>query len=259
MRVIMTMKRSPRAALCAALLVAVAGCAGADEDPVLRPAAPSTLSTTPSPSGAASAEPSASVSGQAEPTAPGQAEPTAPGQAEPTAPGQAEPTAPRPTEPTAPGQAEPTAPAEAFPANTAVDTEEPTGGPLSVVAVRVAKQDGYDRVVFELDGKEAGEPGWRVEYTDDPAQQGSGDRVEVDGDATLAIDITGVGFPMDTGVEEETDDPTLPAGLPVIEDVVLGATFEGQYQAFVGTARKAPFRVFRLSNPARVVLDVRHN
>lgn len=78
------------------------------------------------------------------------------------------------------------------------------------------------------------------------------------GDATLAIDITGVGFPMDTGVEEETDDPPLPAGLRVIEDVVLGATFEGQYQAFVGTTRKAPFRVFRLANPARVVVDVRH-
>ncbi|MDQ3612330.1 MAG: hypothetical protein M4D85_12150 [Actinomycetota bacterium] len=220
----MTMKRSPRAALCAVLLVAVTGCGGAGEDPVLRPSDLQTSATTspspsPSPSGSASAVPTAAASGQPEPTAP----------------------------------------AEAFPADTAVDTENPTGGPLSVVAVRVARQDGYDRVVFELDGKVAGEPGWRVAYTDDPAQQGSGDRVEVDGDATLAIDITGVGFPMDTGVEEETDDPALPAGLVVIEDVVLGATFEGQYQAFVGTARKAPFRVFRLSNPARVVLDVRHN
>lgn len=220
----MTMKRSPRAALCAVLLVAVAvaGCGGADDDPVLGPPGLQTSATTspsPSPSGSASAVPTAAASGQPEPTAP----------------------------------------AEAFPANTAVDTEEPTGGPLSVVAVRVARQEGYDRVVFELDGKVAGEPGWRVEYTDDPAQQGSGDRVDVDGAATLAIDITGVGFPMDTGVEEETDDPALPAGLTVIEDVVLGATFEGQYQAFVGTARKAPFRVFRLSNPARVVLDVRHN
>lgn len=225
MRNIMTMTRRAVAALCAVLSVsALTGCGGVEDDPVLRPASPQAsapLSPSPAAAGSASAGPFGSVSGS--------------------------------------GQPEPTAPAEAFPANTAVDTEEPTGGPLSVVAVRVAKQDGYDRVVFELDGKEAGEPGWRVEYTDDPAEQGSGDRVEVDGDATLAIDITGVGFPMDTGVEEQTDDPTLPAGLTVIEDVVLGATFEGQYQAFVGTAREAPFRVFRLSNPARVVLDVRHS
>jgi hypothetical protein len=139
-----------------------------------------------------------------------------------------------------------------------VDTEETSGGPLSVVAVRVATQDGYDRVVFELDGKESGEPGWRVEYTDDPAQQGSGNPVEVEGAATLAVVITGSGFPMDTGATEVNDDPALPAELESIQDVVLGATFEGQYQAFIGTTREAPFRVFRLSNPTRVVIDVQH-
>ncbi|MGI8535022.1 MAG: AMIN-like domain-containing (lipo)protein [Mycobacteriales bacterium] len=153
---------------------------------------------------------------------------------------------------------EPTAPAEAFPADTGLDTEEPTGGLLSVVAVRVARQEGYDRVVFELAGKQPGEPGWRVEYTDDPAQQGSGNPVKVEGAAALAVFITGTGFPFDTGAEEENDDPTLPPDLAVIEDVVLGATFEGQYEAFVGTAREAPFRVFRLADPARVVIDVRH-
>lgn len=158
--------------------------------------------------------------------------------------------------PSASGSAEPSPPA--FAATTGVDTEEPVGGPLSVVAVRVATQDGYDRVVFELDGKESGEPGWRVEYTDDPAQQGSGNPVEVEGAATLAVVITGSGFPMDTGATEVSDDPTLPAELESIQDVVLEATFEGQYQAFIGTTREAPFRVFRLSNPTRVVIDVQH-
>ena len=150
-------------------------------------------------------------------------------------------------------------PTESFRAGTGTDTEEPTGGPLSVVAVRVANQDGYDRVVFELDGDVAGEPGWRVEYTDDPAQQGSGEAVEVGGSAALAVFITGVGYPMDTGAAEVTDDPALPSDLTVIEDVVLGATFEGQYEAFIGTAREAPFRVFRLSDPARVVIDVQNS
>ena len=62
---------------------------------------------------------------------------------------------------------------------------------------------------------------------------------------------------MDTGVEEVTDDPALPADLTVVEDVVLGAVFEGQYEAYVGTASRAPFRVFRLPDPERVVIDVR--
>ena len=157
--------------------------------------------------------------------------------------------------PSATGGGEPSAPV--FPANTGVDTEEPTGGLLSVVSVRVARQEGYDRVVFELAGKEAGAPGWRVEYTDDPAQEGSGDRVAVRGAETLAVIITGVGYPMDTGATEARGKPVLPADLAVVQDVVLSATFEGQYQAFLGTSRKAPFRVFRLANPARVVIDVR--
>ncbi len=215
------MQRLPATVLCTALL-ALTGCGAAEEDPVGSPSA--------TPSRSASASPSAapSTSAAASPSA------------------------------SAAADTEPTAPAQAFPADTGPDTEEPTGGPLSVVAVRVARQDGYDRVVFELAGKQAGEPGWRVEYTDDPAQQGSGNAVKIEGAAALAVFITGTGFPFDTGAEEENDDPMLPPDLAVIEDVVLGATFEGQYEAFVGTAREAPFRVFRLADPARVVIDVRH-
>lgn len=156
------------------------------------------------------------------------------------------------------GPVETEQPAQApFPANTAVDTEEPSGGPLSVTAVRVAPQEGYDRVVFELDGQSAGQPGWRVEYVDEPTAQGSGDSVEVAGDAALSVTITGTGYPFDTGVEEVEGDPALPGGLQVVEDVVLGGVYEGQYDAFIGTSGRAPFRVFRLDDPARVVVDVR--
>ena len=143
-----------------------------------------------------------------------------------------------------------------FPADTAVDVEQPSGGPLTVTAVRVARHDGYDRVVFELDGEASGEPGWRVEYVDEPTQQGSGNPVEVDGEAALAVTITGTGYPFDTGVEEASGDPSLPSGLEVVEDVRLGGVFEGQYEAFIGTSSKAPFRVFRLEDPARVVVDI---
>jgi len=136
--------------------------------------------------------------------------------------------------------------------------EDPTGGPLTVTAVRIAPQDGYDRVVFELDGQQAGEPGWRVEYTDDPSEQGSGDPVEVAGDAVLAVIVTGTGYPFDTGVDEVSADPSLPPGLQVVRDVQLGAVFEGQYEAFIGLRGERPFTVTRLADPARVVIDIAH-
>jgi hypothetical protein len=126
-----------------------------------------------------------------------------------------------------------------------------------VTAVRVAAQDGYDRVVFELAGRAAGQAGWRVEYVDQPSAQGSGDPVEVGGEAALSVLISGTGYPMDTGQEEVSADPALPGGLQVVQDVVLGAVFEGQYEAFIGTSGRQPFRVFRLAGPERVVVDVR--
>lgn len=155
-----------------------------------------------------------------------------------------------------PTAGEPT-PSQAFPAGPALSEQEPSGGPLTVTAVRVARQDGYDRVVFELAGKAAGQAGWRVEYVDEARAQGSGDPVAVDGDAVLSVVITGTGYPMDTGQQEVAEDPALPGDLGVVRDVVLGAVFEGQYEAFVGTSGEQPFRVTRLGDPERVVLDVR--
>lgn len=166
-----------------------------------------------------------------------------------TSPSSSPPAAP------APPSAAPAGPA--FDADTARDVEEPTGGPLTVTAVRVARQDGYDRVVFELDGKQAGEPGWRVEYDDSPSRDGSGEPVEVAGDATLVVYIDGAGYPYDTGVEEART-ATVPRDAEVVREVEVGSVFEGTFEAFIGTTGKQPFRVFRLADPARVVVDVRH-
>ena len=137
------------------------------------------------------------------------------------------------------------------------DTEEPSGEPLTVVAVRVARQEGFDRVVFELGGGD-GRPGWRVAYDDTPSRDGSGEAVEVDGQTTLAVVITGIGYPFDTGVDELDEDPVLPGDLQVVTDVVVGSTFEGSYEAFVGVSGERPFTVARLSTPARVVIDIAH-
>jgi hypothetical protein len=143
-----------------------------------------------------------------------------------------------------------------FPADTSPDTADASAGAaLTVTDVRVGRQDGFDRVVFELGG--TGTPGWRVEYVDVATAQGSGQPVDVAGDAVLQVTLTGAGYPFDTGVEEfPTRTPVRAAGTRSVAEVVFGGTFEGTSEAFVGTAARTPFRVFALSNPTRVVVDV---
>ncbi|MBC7374765.1 MAG: hypothetical protein H7323_12320 [Frankiales bacterium] len=149
-------------------------------------------------------------------------------------------------------------PAASFAGDTRPDTAQAAGGPLSVTRVRVARQAGFDRVVFTLEGKAAGVPGWRVAYDSAPSQQGSGKAVKVGGAATLAVIITGVGYPFDTGAQEASQDPNLPGDLQVVRDVVVGSVFEGQFEAFIGLDAQRAFTVRRLASPARVVVDISH-
>ncbi|MFF8347317.1 hypothetical protein ACF049_15775 [Cellulosimicrobium funkei] len=145
-----------------------------------------------------------------------------------------------------------------FPANTEPDTQDPSAdAALTVTDVRVGHHDGFDRVVFELGG--TGTPGWRVEYVDQPTDDGKGDVVAVDGDAYLQVMISGSGYPMDTGVEEYAGPNPVRAGDDgEVEEVLLRGVFEGYTQAFVGVDdEQRPFRVFSLEDPTRVVVDVR--
>lgn len=145
-----------------------------------------------------------------------------------------------------------------FPANTAPDTGEASADSfVTVTEIRTGRHDGYDRVVFEVDG--TGTPGWDVRYVDEPAGQGSGLAIPVEGDATLQVTITGVGYPTDTGIEEYDGSAPLPgAGTEVVTEVVWDSTFEGTSVAVVGLTEETPFRVYLLEDPTRVVLDVVH-
>ena len=144
-----------------------------------------------------------------------------------------------------------------FPANTEPDTADPSADALlTVTDVRVARHEGFDRVVLEMDGK--GTPGWRVEYVDEPQDDGSGNPVDVDGDAFLQVMISGSGYPMDTGVDEYAGPNLVEADGGVVEEVLLRGVFEGYTQAFLGVDdERRPFRVFALEDPVRVVVDVR--
>ncbi len=142
-----------------------------------------------------------------------------------------------------------------FPSDVSADEQAASGDALvTVTDIRTGRHDGFDRVVFEVEGE--GLPGWDVRYVEDPVEQGRGNPVEVAGDAVLQVTVTGVGYPFDTGVEEfATDGPVAGSGEAVTE-VVWDATFEGTSVAFIGTTGQTPFRVYLLEGPARVVVEV---
>ena len=148
-----------------------------------------------------------------------------------------------------------TPPADTPPADTAPDVAEavdPDG--LTATAVRAARHEDHDRVVFELAG--SGTPGWRVEYVDTAAAQGSGDAVDVPGTATLQVTLQGVSYPYETGAAEVGRGAVPVSGTAHVAGVVYDATFEGAAVAWIGTDATAPFRVYSLAGPSRVVVEV---
>jgi hypothetical protein len=142
-----------------------------------------------------------------------------------------------------------------FPADTEVDVAEPVAADgLTVTAVRAARHEGYDRVVFEFAG--SGTPGWSVEYVDTPSSQGSGEVVDVPGEAHLQVTMQETSYPYETGAAELAAGPAAVSGTEVVQSVVYDATFEGTSVAWVGTSARAPFRVYALTGPTRLVVEV---
>ena len=145
--------------------------------------------------------------------------------------------------------------AQPFPADANPDTGQASAGAFgNITAIRLGHHDGFDRVVFEFHG--TGTPGWTVKYVPQALGQGSGLPISIPGSAVLEVGITGVGIPPDTGVQEVATGPVSVHDTEVVTEAYFNGTFEGVSQAFIGTTSKQPFRVYLLTGPARIVVEV---
>ncbi len=144
--------------------------------------------------------------------------------------------------------------APAFPDNTAPQTAENSGEwDLVFTDVRVAEHESFDRLVLAFTG--TGIPGWAVNYVDKAALDGSGETVTLGGDAILDIYASGTTWP-GSGYYGGPRHFEPPSGR-ILDDVYVGGTFEGYTQVLVGIdGAPVPFRVFTLSDPPRLVVDV---
>ncbi|WP_051023001.1 AMIN-like domain-containing (lipo)protein [Nocardia pneumoniae] len=127
---------------------------------------------------------------------------------------------------------------------------------LTVTGIRLGRQPGFDRVVYDLGG--VGTPGWLVRYTDRAVQDGSGNRVDVAGRSILEVRILGSAYPFDSGVTPYAGpDPAVDPAVPGVAGVYRTTVFEGTTQSFIGVQADRPaFTVTTLSNPTRLVVDI---
>ena len=141
-----------------------------------------------------------------------------------------------------------------FPANANPDGGPPqTGatadpaGQMHVAAVRIGEHPGYSRLVVEL--STAGVPAWEVRYSE-PTGPGGGP-VTIAGDRFLRVVLhTSAAYGVQT-----TSSAT---GTGLIPEAKTTGFFEGDEEVLVGIKGGVqPFAAFTLTDPGRIVIDVR--
>lgn len=76
-------------------------------------------------------------------------------------------------------------------------------------------------------------------------------------DPDVSETIIGTNYPEFTGIEEYVEDaPLAVADTQTIVEEVFNGTFEGTTVSYVGTTSEAPFRVYPLTEPTRLVVEV---
>ena len=122
---------------------------------------------------------------------------------------------------------------------------------LALTGIRAATHEGFTRVVLEFSGK--GTPGvWRAAWTDEAVEQGRGLPIDVEGEAVLDLVIDGTPMtasntPYPSGTHTRAGDL----------DVVSDGTFEDNTHVVIGSPTTRQFQIGFLSNPVRMVIDIR--
>ena len=112
----------------------------------------------------------------------------------------------------------------------------------------------YDRLVFRFG---FGKPGYRVRYVARVFKDPSGKPLPLPGSARLSITFQNARAHTAGGAAIAIP-PVITPGCSNLLKVKQAGDFEGVVSYGAGLAHRAGFRVFRLTGPTRVVIDVAH-
>jgi len=119
-----------------------------------------------------------------------------------------------------------------------------------LAAVSVGQHATYDRVVFTFS---QGVPGYSIGYVNEVLSDAKGDLVTLPGQAFLRIV-----FHPSSGYQTYSGPGTITPIFPTLLQVRAAGDFESYLSFGVGLSQRAGFRVFTLTPPYRVVVDVAH-
>jgi hypothetical protein len=131
-----------------------------------------------------------------------------------------------------------------------------TGGVVTLMEVRTARHEKFDRVVFEF--AESYLPGYRIEYVDKPVRScGSGEAVALEGDGYLLVRFQPASAHTEAGEPTVKERERRPA-LSVLKELKLICDFEAEVSWAMGLASPNRYRAIELSSPTRLVVDIKH-
>ncbi len=137
--------------------------------------------------------------------------------------------------------------------------QDPSRENTYVKTVRAAKQNDFDRLVFEFEGAF---PHYRIEYSKSRFydSEGGRKRIRTPGKAFLIIALLQVSSDeKQVGLlEAKGFRPKGNLRLPSLWSIDDLELFEGTYDFVAGVSARKAFRVTELRNPSRLVIDFKH-
>jgi len=149
------------------------------------------------------------------------------------------------------------APVTALPAwrTTGTSWENPDARAPKITNIRYAIHPNFDRVVIDVTGRL---PGYRTGYARVHHYDGSGAVVPIRGGLWISMHPA-YAHRLDGSSTYVGPDLVRP-GFPTLKAIAFTGDFEGYVSfAFGLEPRRAPYRIFRLHDPQRIVIDFKHS
>ncbi len=145
------------------------------------------------------------------------------------------------------------------PVSVAFTGEVPPTPTLVDIRVGAHPDDGYDRIAMEFEGL----PGYEVRYQSEISYDGSGEPVDLAGDAFLQLVFNPAQAHDDEGRSTLPGPPVEPVGVgyQALQAYVLNGDFEGYVSIALGLSDKVGFNVAHFNNDAGndvIYVDIAH-